>query len=73
MATKILNKQRITSLKPKTAVFEVMDGAERGLGVRVSPTAKKVWIYRYRMAPTPNERAAAIKPRNTHAAGACRA
>ena len=58
MATKILNKQRITSLKPKTAVFEVMDGAERGLGVRVSPTAKKVWIYRYRMAPTPNERAA---------------
>ena len=58
MATKILNKQRITSLKPKSAVFEVMDGAERGLGVRVSPTAKKVWIYRYRMAPTPNERAA---------------
>ena len=58
MATKILNKQRITALKPKTAVFEVMDGAERGLGVRVLPSAKKVWIYRYRLAPTATERAA---------------
>jgi hypothetical protein len=31
---------------------------ERGLGVRVLLSAKKVWIYRYRLAPTTTERAA---------------
>ena len=46
MAT--LTDTRIRNLKPGKTVKEVADPSSAGLRLRVTPTGKKVWFYRYR-------------------------
>ena len=46
MAT--LTDTRVRNLKPGKTVKEVADPSSAGLRLRVTPTGKKVWFYRYR-------------------------
>ncbi|MCZ6641733.1 MAG: Arm DNA-binding domain-containing protein, partial [Gammaproteobacteria bacterium] len=41
-------KTSVRSLKPSDRPKEVMDPLNPGFGIKVHPTGRKTWIYRYR-------------------------
>ncbi len=43
----------IAALKPKTERYEKWEPGSTGLGVRVSPTSRKSWVYLYRFEGRP--------------------
>ena len=39
---------KVRNLKPKSERYEVWEDGRTGLGVRVSPSGRKTWVYMYR-------------------------
>jgi hypothetical protein len=51
-SSKKLTKEIVDREAPKTARYELWDGALPGLGLRVEPSGTKTFILRYRPAGT---------------------
>ena len=52
----------IAALKPKPGRYEVWEDGRTGLGVRVSPSGRKTWVYLYRFDGKPRRMTIGIYP-----------
>lgn len=58
----VITKRTVDEAKPREDAYIIWDHTVKGFGLRVNPTGKKVYIYRYRLK-VPGRAARTISPR----------